>query len=225
MVAVDELLLIALCLLPWGVMIILLHWISRYWEMRKILFSVSCKELANNLLKENGLTYRVVCETETAGRCDWKQKTIYLSYGNDKKHLAAVFQAAHEAGHAVRGPSLLTRILPVFWGLYLFWLLLCFVVGFIWDETAWLVIALPMVTLFGMRTVDSWLDELGATRFAKTMLDRLTPGKTEKLAIRIHFAAYCLTHIVLPISFSMALLICGRFFWQLGMYWSQSPHG
>jgi len=216
---VKELLLIAVCLLPWGVMIILLHWLSRYWEMRKISFPVGCKELANILLIENGLTYRVVCEAETAGRCDWKQKIIYLSYGEDKKHLAAVFQAAHEVGHAVRGPSLLTRILPVFWGLYLFWLLLCFVVGFIWVETAWLVIALPMAALFGIRTVYHWYDELGATWFARAMLDRLTSGKAERLAIRVHFAAYCLTHTVLPISFSMALFACGRFFWQLGLHW------
>ncbi|MBF7082411.1 zinc metallopeptidase [Desulfallas sp. Bu1-1] len=215
----KELLLIAVCLLPWGVMIILLHWISRYWEMRKVLFPVGCKELADTLLKENALNYRVVCEAKTAGRCDFKHKTIHLSYGEDKKHLAAVFQAAHETGHAVRGPSLLTRILPVFWGLYMLWLLLCFVVGFVWDEAAWLVIALPMAALFGIRTVDSWFDELGATRFARTVLDRLTPGKTEKLAIRIHFAAYCLTHIVLPVSFSLALLICGRIFWQLGLDW------
>jgi len=45
-----------------------------------------------------------------------------------------------------------------FWGIYIVWLLLCAVVGFVWNEKSWLVIALPMAVIFMIQIIDSWLD-------------------------------------------------------------------
>lgn len=187
------------------------------WEKRRIVFPVTCRELAEALLRENSLNYEVVCGgSRVPGRCDWKRRTIYLSYESENRCLAAVFQAAHEVGHAFHGPMPVVRALSLFWGAYLVWLLLCLWGGLAWSEGTWRLLLAVMACLFGVRIVDSWFDELRATRYSRNQLKKLVVGDTEKRALQLHFAAYCLTHIVLPVSFSAAFLSGGRVFWCFG---------
>lgn len=192
----------------------MLDWLGRFWERRSISFPVSCGELAQSLVKEKG--YGVAFQA-ASGRCDWKKRTVSLSYGEERNHLAAVFQAAHEAGHAVHGPTLVSRLLFVFWGIYFVWMLVCFWGGFV--GMPWLPIILPMAGLFGIRVVDFCFDELRATRYARRKLERVAPGQKEKSALRVHFTMHCLAHIVISVAFAALLLAGGRVIWGLGAFW------
>lgn len=65
---------------------------------------------------------------------------------------------------------------------------------------------------------DFWFDETRATRYALRKLEQAAPGPKERLALRAHSAAYCLAHVVFPVSFGAALLACGRLSWRFGAY-------
>ncbi|MEW6771835.1 MAG: zinc metallopeptidase [Bacillota bacterium] len=215
----ETLLVASISMLTLGVPMWMLHRLAVFWKKRNIVFPVGCGELAETLLKRHKLDYRVVFDSNASGRCDWRRKTIRLSYSREERHLAAVFQAAHEVGHAVRGPALFAGILLLFWGAYFAWLLMCLWGGFAWSKTAWPSALALIAFLFGVRTVDFWVDELKATRYARRELERLVADDAERLALRVHFIAYCLAHIVLPVSVSVALLWIGRLLWRLGVFW------
>lgn len=192
---------------------VVLRLLNRFWERPKITFPFGCEELARSLVGEKG--YEITCGSDS-GCCNWRKKTVHLSYDKKRNDLAAVFEAAHEAGHAVYGPTPISRLLFVFWGIYFVWLLVCLWGGF--NGILWLPILSPMASLFAIRSIDYSFDELRATRYARKKLDRMAPGQKEKSALDIHFAAYCLAHTVFPVSLGAALLACGRLVWRFGAY-------
>ncbi|RPF49561.1 hypothetical protein EDD75_0378 [Thermodesulfitimonas autotrophica] len=208
------LLAISIPVLILGALMWMLHQLTVAWKRRKVDFPVGCGELTETLLKKHGLDYRIIHDSSTVGRCDWSRRTIWLGYGEKESHLAAVFQAAHEVGHAVHGPPLFGKVVRLFWGAYFAWLLACLWSGFTHNETGWLLV--PMALLFGVWTLDSWVDELRATWYARRELEGLTADRAAKTALQVHFFAYCLVSIALPVSFSVALLSTGELFRRFG---------
>lgn len=190
-----------------------LNWL---FERLRAPLPMTCREFAEALLKESGFDYEVFTDgSDTPARCDWKKKRLYLSYSSNNRSLPAVFQAAHEVGHAVHAPTFFGRHPHVFWGVYLAALLVSVFGGWTGNLASWRLVLSLMGTLFLFRTLDFWFDELRAIRYARSRLEKLTG---DGMALKLFTAANHTLVLVIPVAFSVALACAGRLFWCLGGY-------
>lgn len=195
----------------------LVYSLSKAWEKFNVLLPVSCREFAEALLRENALDYRVICDRpEVPGRCDWRKKQIFLSYGGNNKSLGAVFQAAHEVGHAVYGPTIVIRNLTIIWALLLAWFLFCVWDGYAGDTAIWKYALAIAICVLLVRSADLWFDEQRAVKYARDQLKKFINEPDVKKMLQVHYLAYCFLNILIPVSVSGMFLCAGRFFWCIG---------
>lgn len=141
----------------------------------------TCGEFARRLLDEAGLSYQVAHNRNSlAGRCDFRRKLITLGFPLESDTLQSLFQAAHEVGHAVQGPTVFMSHPALTALLYLSIVLGCFFAGSLnMYQYQVLVVSLIIFGLFWFIWLNS---EIGASRFAGAKLAAIS-GESRKMVL------------------------------------------
>ncbi|OPX90841.1 MAG: hypothetical protein A4E53_00821 [Pelotomaculum sp. PtaB.Bin104] len=177
--------------------------------------TVGCGEFARQLIGEAGLSYRVIHDKSSlTGRCNFKRKLIVLGYPLESDIFTALFQAAHEVGHAVKGPTVFMShpILTVL--LYLSVILGCYFAGSL-GVRQWQSLGVSFM-IFGVFWF-AWLhNEISASRFAGTKLAvhaGESPARKMVLVDIIYKSILALCQISFCMSAAWAAFVLGMRGW------------
>lgn len=151
---------------------------------RKDVFSLpfTSGEFAEKLLREAGVPYRVERdEFAETGICNHEKKQIILTYDLNSRFALALFEAGHEAGHAVRGPHffakhrILTLVLHVL-------MVGTALVGGLMGVSAPLSLVVPFVVAPAFFFAGMWKSEIGASKHGfKRLLEAPLEDDARKL--------------------------------------------
>jgi len=141
-----------------------------------------CRDFALGLLRDAGVDFRVVADPwRTGGLCDFARRQVVLSWWPEARTALALFEAAHEAGHAVLGPGLFgarRRLVMLAAGGAFLGCLTAGIAG-----AGWLALAVSCLW-FGLVEGDWLRGELRTTRFAREKLLALFGGELPAVAAR-----------------------------------------